>query len=156
GCIGNVNYLGSGGTDGRGAGPVTYNGLSVNNAYFVWETFPEVLQAAGVSWKIYQDLAGSTFSPDFGDGTGNSFARNFTGSPLLYFNQYATAGTDSPLFQRGCTGTEIINTIPSASAPAQDWLAWQEQLFAGFRSDVQSRKEAPVRWIVIAAGLCVQ
>lgn len=34
-------------------GPVTYNGLSVNNDYFVWETFPEVLQKAGISWKIY-------------------------------------------------------------------------------------------------------
>jgi Phosphoesterase family len=38
GCVGNVNYLGIGGTDGLGAGPVTYNGLSVNNAYFIWET----------------------------------------------------------------------------------------------------------------------
>jgi len=58
GSIGNVNYLGSGGTDGSGAGPVTYNGLSINNAYFVWETFPEVLQAAGVSWKIYRTSPG--------------------------------------------------------------------------------------------------
>jgi phospholipase C len=48
GCIGNVNYLGTGGTDGLGAGPVTGNGLSVNNAYFSFETFPEVLQAAGL------------------------------------------------------------------------------------------------------------
>jgi phospholipase C len=63
GCIGNVNYLGSGGTDGHGAGPVTYNGLSVNHAYFVFETFPEVLQAAGVSWKFYQDLAGPWMGP---------------------------------------------------------------------------------------------
>src|SRR5580692_1014397 len=54
GCVGNVNYLGSGGTDGLGAGPVTYNGLSVNNAYFIFETFPEVLQKAGVSWKVYR------------------------------------------------------------------------------------------------------
>ena len=152
GCVGNVNNLGSGGTDGHGAGPVTANGLSVNNASFVWQTFPEVLQDAGVSWKVYQDLAGTTFTPDFGDGTGNSFAGNFTDNPLLYFNQYATAATDSPLFQRGCTGTEIINAIPSASAPAQDWLAWQESLFAEFRSDVQSGKLPQVSWIVAPAG----
>jgi phospholipase C len=99
GSIGNVNYLGRGGTDGLGAGPVTSNGLSINNAYFVWETFPEVLQAAGISWKIYQDLAGQTFSPDFGDGTSNSFAGNFTDNSMLYFNQYATSSPDSPLFQ---------------------------------------------------------
>jgi phospholipase C len=51
GCVGNVNYLGPGGTDGQGAGPATANGLSPNNAYWVWETFPEVLQNASISWK---------------------------------------------------------------------------------------------------------
>lgn len=152
GCVGNVKYLGSGGTDGHGAGPVTYNGLSVNNAYFVWQTFPEVLQAAGVSWKIYQDLAGATFSPDFGDGTGNSFAGNYTDNSLLYFNQYATAPQGTPLFDNAATGTEIINTIPSATAPASAWQAWAEQLFAQFRGDVQSGNLPQVSWIVGPAG----
>jgi len=152
GCVGNVNYLGSGGTDGLGAGPVTYNGLSVNNAYFVWKTFPEVLQAAGVSWKIYQDLAGATFAPDFGDGTGNSFAGNYTDNSVLYFNQYFASAPGTPLFDNGCTGTEIINVIPSGGAPAQDWLAWAEHLFDDFRSDVQSGKLPQVSWIVGPAG----
>jgi len=152
GCIGNVNYLGSGGTDGLGAGPVTYNGLSVNNAYFVWETFPEVLQAAGVSWKIYQDLAGATFAPDFGDGTGNSFAGNYTDNSMLYFNQYLTAAAGTPLFDNGATGTEIINTIPSSSAPAPAWQAWAEDLFDEFRSDVKGGKLPQVSWIVAPAG----
>ena len=152
GSIGNVNYLGSGGTDGLGAGPVTYNGLSVNNAYFVFETLPEVLDKAGVSWKIYQDLAGTTFSPDFGDGTGNSFAGNFTDNSVLYFNQYATAPTNSPLFQNGCTGTEIINIVPAVGAPASDWLAWAEHLFDDFRKDVAGGKLPQVSWIVAPAG----
>jgi phospholipase C len=152
GSIGNVNYLGSGGTDGLGAGPITYNGLSINNAYLIWETFPEVLQAAGVSWKIYQDLAGQTFSPDFGDGTGNSFAGNFTDNSMLYFNQYATAAPGTPLFDNACTGTEIINTIPSALAPAAAWDAWAESQFDQFRSDVRSGKLPQVSWIVGPAG----
>jgi phospholipase C len=152
GCIGNVNYLGSGGTDGHGAGPVTYNGLSVNNAYFVWETLPEVLQAAGVSWKFYQDLAGTTFAPDFGDGTGNSFAGNFGDTTVLYFNQYATAPINSPLFQNAATGTGIINIIPGAGAPESDWLAWAEHLFDQFRSDVQNGTLPQVSWIVAPAG----
>ena len=76
-----------------------------------------MLQAAGVSWKIYQDLAGTTFAPDFGDGTGNSFAGNFTDNSMLYFNQYATAAPGTPLFDNACTGTEIINIIPSVAAP---------------------------------------
>ncbi len=152
GCVGNLSNLGPGGTDGQGAGPMTYNGLSLNNAYWTFKTFPEVLQAAGVSWKIYQDLAGSTFSPDFGDGTGNSFAGNFTDNPVLYFNQYLNAPTDSPLFNNACTGTEIINSLPASGASNQDWLAWAKQLFNEFRGDVQSGKLPQVSWIVGPAG----
>jgi phospholipase C len=152
GCIGNVNYLGPGGTDGQGAGPATYNGLSINNAYWVWNTFPEVLQAAGVSWKVYQDLAGSTFAPDFGDGTGNSFAGNFTDNPVLYFNQYLNAAPGTPLFDNACTGTEIINKIPPTGAPEDAWLAWAEHLFDEFRADVKSGKLPQVSWIVGPAG----
>jgi phospholipase C len=152
GCVGNVNNLGSGGTDGHGAGPVTANGLSVNNASFVWQTFPEVLQDAGISWKVYQDLAGTTFAPDFGDGTGNSFAGNFTDNPLLYFHQYAIAASNSPLFENAATGTEIVNIIPSASAPASAWEAWSKHLFDDFRSDVQGGKLPQVSWIVGPAG----
>jgi phospholipase C len=152
GCIGNVNYLGSGGTDGHGSGPVTGNGLGVDNAYWVWKTFPETLQAAGVSWRIYQDLAGTTFAPDLGDGTGNSFAGNFTDNPILYFNQYATAPTSSPLFENACTGTQIIKDIPATGSPESAWQAWAEQLFAEFRSDVAHNKLPQVSWIVAPAG----
>jgi phospholipase C len=154
GSIGNVNYLGSGGTDGFGAGPVTYNGLSINNAPFVWETFPEVLTKAGVSWKIYQDLAGATFAPDFGDGTGNAFAGNFGDTSVLYFKQYETAAPGTPLFDNAATGTGIIKTIPNASAPAQDWQAWAESLFDDFRSDVKSGKLPQVSWISAPWGYC--
>jgi hypothetical protein len=45
--------------------------------------------------EIYQDLAGATFWPDFGDGTGNSYAGNFTDDAVLYFNQYAAALTSA-------------------------------------------------------------
>jgi phospholipase C len=154
GCIGNVDYLGSGGTDGLGAGPVTYNGLSINNAYFVWETFPEVLQAAGISWKMYQDLAGQTFAPDFGDGTSNAFAGNFGDNTTLYFNQYLNSAPGTPLFDNSATGTGIISTIPSSSAPASAWQAWVESLFSQFRSDVQSGKLPQVSWIMAPAGYC--
>ena len=152
GCIGNLSNLGPGGTDGMGAGPMTYNGLSINNAYWTFPTFPEVLQAAGVTWKIYQDLAGATFNPDFGDGTGNSFAGNFTDNAVLYFNQYANAAPGTPLFDNGCTGTEIINIIPSTGAPESAWLAWAEHLFDQFRNDVQNGTLPQVSWVVAPAG----
>src|SRR5262252_5625687 len=152
GGIGNVNYLGSGGTDGHGAGPVTYNGLSINGAYFVFETFPEVLQTAGVTWKFYQDLAGAPFAPDFGDPGINSFVGNFGDCTVRYSNQYLTAPMNSPLFQNAVTGTQISNIIPSAAAPPSEWLAWAEHLFDQFRSDVASGKLPQVSWIVAPAG----
>ena len=153
GCIGNVNYLGSGGVDGVGGGPVTANGLENGHPY-VWNTFPEVLQAAGVTWKIYQDLAGSTFEPDFGDGTENAFVGNFGDNSVLYFNQYSTAATDSPLFENACTGTQILNTLPATGSPEAEWVAWAEDLFNQFRSDVASGKLPQVSWIAAPAGYC--
>jgi phospholipase C len=39
------------GNDGAGGGPVIDNA----EAGYSWSTYPEVLQNAGVSWKIYQD-----------------------------------------------------------------------------------------------------
>ena len=152
GCIGNLSDLGPGGADGMGAGPATYNGQSINGAYWTFPTFPEVLQAAGVSWKIYQDLAGQTFAPDFGDGTGNNFAGNFTDNSVLYFNQYASSSPGTPLFDNGCTGTEVMNIIPSIGAPESDWLAWAEHLFDDFRNDVQNGTLPQVSWVVAPAG----
>lgn len=152
GCIGNLNNLGSGGTDGKGAGPVTYNGLSVNGEYFVWKTYPELLQDAGITWKFYQDLAGNTFKPDFGDGTGNAFAGNFGDATVLYFKQYESSSPGSPLFQNACTGTQILNIIPGANAKPKDWEDWAGHLFDDFRSDVESGKLPQVSWIVAPAG----
>jgi phospholipase C len=152
GCIGNLSNLGPGGADGHGAGRATYNGLSLNNAYWTYSTLPEVLDKANVTWKIYQDLTGATFAPDFGDSGINAFAGNFTDNPVLYLNQYATSASTSPLFENGCTGTEIINIIPAASAPASDWLAWAEHLFDQFRSDVKSGKLPQVSWVIAPAG----
>ena len=140
GCIGNLSDLGAGGADGHGAGPMTYNGLSINDAFWTFPTFPEVLQAAGVSWKIYQDLAGPPGPPFFGDGEGfgNAFTGNFADGTLLYFNQYGTAAPGSPLFENAATGTDLLSTIPGSGAPKQDWLNWAEHLFDNFRKDVHT------------------
>jgi phospholipase C len=62
------------------------------------------------------------------------------------------AAPGTPLFDNGCTGTEIINIIPSGGAPAQDWRAWAEHLFDDFRSDVTGNKLPKVSWIVAPAG----
>jgi len=40
------------GNDGSGGGPVVDNA----DAGYGWSTFPELLEQAGVYWKIYQDI----------------------------------------------------------------------------------------------------
>ena len=40
------------GNDGKNGGPVLDNA----ELGYDWSTYPEVLQAAGISWKIYQDV----------------------------------------------------------------------------------------------------
>ncbi len=105
-----------------------------------------------MKWKVYQDLAGQTFAPDFGDGTNNSFAGNFTDNPVLYFNQYLNSPPGTPLFDKACKGTEIAKIIPAASAPEHQWLAWAEHLFDEFRTDVRSGLLPQVSWIVAPAG----
>ena len=154
GCIGNLSGLGPGGADGHGAGPMTYNGLSINNAYWTFPTFPEVLDTAGVSWKIYQDLTGGPHAPFFGDGEGfgNAFTGNFADATVLYFNQYATASPGTPLFDNAATGTDILSSVPPSGAPEAQWLAWAEHMFDDFRNDVQSGTLPQVSWIAAPAG----
>ncbi|HTY49730.1 MAG TPA: phospholipase C, phosphocholine-specific [Steroidobacteraceae bacterium] len=161
GCIGNVDYLPNG-VDGVGGPPTTGNGLE-NGQYYLWQTFPEVLQAAGISWKIYQDLAGSTFAGDFGGGGPTSFAGTYQDNPVLYFNQYYTAPSSSPLFQNGVAGasTNITGsnstipasgTMPASGASTQEWQTWAEGLFAKFKADVQNNTLPQVSWFVSPAG----
>ncbi len=153
GCVGNVDYLGAGGTDGFGSGPITGNGLSPLGHYLAWESLPEVLDKAGVSWKIYQDLAGATFAPDFGDGgPANNFDGNYTDNALLYFSQYATSTPGSSLFDNACTGTKLAYNQPAANAPAATWKAWALSQFDQFKADVQSGKLPQVSWLIAPAG----
>jgi len=62
---------------GTHGGPVTDNSgdsLDATGINYTWTTYPERLQAAGVSWKVYQNM------PD-----------NFTDNPLAGFQQYRAA-----------------------------------------------------------------
>ena len=61
----------------QGNGPSTRNqwdGLGASTIGWTWKTYPERLQEAGVSWKVYQNL------PD-----------NFTDNPLAGFRQFRKA-----------------------------------------------------------------
>jgi len=80
------------------------------NTAFHWDTLPDLLQKAGVSWHIYQDMN-----------------NNWTGAMhgCLAFESFRTAQPGSPIYEHGLTGgpdflsklkTDVINgTLPQVS-----------------------------------------
>ncbi len=69
--------------NGTGGGPIIDNSPAFNNIILSWTTYPERLQAAGISWKVYQE------------------EDNYDDNALAWFKQYGYAPTSSPLWQRG-------------------------------------------------------
>jgi phospholipase C len=64
---------------GLAGGPIYGNYVPAEG--YSWETYPEMLTKAGVSWKIYQDI------DDYGMNV------------MEYFDQYQNASVSSPLYQ---------------------------------------------------------
>ena len=95
------------GNNGGGGGPVIDNA----EAGYGWSTFPETLEAAGVSWKIYQDV-GEGLTADLYWGYGNPdmpYVGNYGDNSLLYFHQYQNSQPGSALYQKALTGTDEKN-----------------------------------------------
>ncbi len=74
-------YLMTGQIDPTGANGGPIYGNSVPDDGYSWQTYPEMLSAAGVSWKVYQEVD------------------NYGFNVLEYFDQYQNASTSSPLYQ---------------------------------------------------------
>jgi phospholipase C len=126
-------------------GPSTGNGVLpggpvVNNDEqgYDWLTYPERLEAAGISWKIYQDVGLGLTPEQFEGFTENAFIGNFGDTSVLYFLQYQNAQPGSALFEKALTGTDLINS--GTLDPTT--------LFAPLRSDVQNNTLPQVSWIV--------
>lgn len=66
---------------GTGGGPALNN--NVPSTGYSWTTYPERLQAAGISWKVYR--------PN----------NDWFGDPLPWFSQYRNATPGNPLYDRG-------------------------------------------------------
>lgn len=122
------------GNDGSGTAP---DGPVIDNSEigYDWKTYPERLQQAGISWKIYQDVGTGLDAADFWGFTGNAFIGNFGDTSLLYFLQYQNAADGSALAQRARTGTNLLNSN-------------FQGLFDILRGDVQSNQLPQVSWIV--------
>jgi phospholipase C len=138
-------------TQGRfdlAVGPSTGNGILpggpvVNNDEqgYNWLTYPERLEAAGVSWKFYQDV-GIGLDPAGAEGfTDNPYIGNFGDNSVLYFFQYQNALPGSALFERARRGTRISpdGTLPDINAA--------RNLFTQLAADVRSNSLPQVSWI---------
>ncbi len=74
------------GNDGNGGGPVIDNA----EAGYGWSTYPEVLQAAGISWKVYQDIGTGLDANGSWGWTQDAYIGNYGDNSLLYFTSTAT------------------------------------------------------------------
>lgn len=110
-------YLWSGMVDpnGTGGGPITNN----NEPGFTWTTYPERLQNAGVSWKVYQNTAD-----------------NYDDNALAWFNQYRNAPAGNPLHDRGMT------SVPRISGNSVN------DIVAAIKKDVLNGTLPQVSWII--------
>ncbi|MED5618177.1 phosphocholine-specific phospholipase C [Ideonella sp. BN130291] len=91
------------GNDGAGGGPVITNA----EAGYDWSTYPERLQAAGIGWKVYQDVGVGLDAAGSWGWTSDPYIGNYGDNALLYFHQYQNAHPGSPLADRAKTGTRI-------------------------------------------------
>ncbi|WP_416971247.1 phosphocholine-specific phospholipase C [Streptomyces sp. 4F14] len=126
----NRYYLWTGytGNDGKGGGPVLGN----DEAGYSWTTYPERLEKAGVSWKIYQD-AGDGLDKAGGWGwIQDAYRGNYGDNSLLYFTQYQNAKPGDALYDKARTGT-------NAKAG--------ESYFAQLKADVKAGKLPQISWI---------
>ncbi|MFF1407842.1 phosphocholine-specific phospholipase C [Streptomyces sp. NPDC058294] len=127
----NRYYLWSGytGNDGKGGGPVLGN----EEAGYGWTTYPERLEQAGVSWKIYQDVGDGLDAAGSWGWINDAYRGNYGDNSLLYFNQYRNARPGDPLYDKARTGTDARKG---------------EGFFDRLKADVQAARLPQVSWIV--------
>lgn len=116
-----------------------FDSIGASNIGYEWMTYPERLQQAGVSWKVYQSM------PD-----------NFTDNPLAGFKQYRRANelsgqpvshrdTVSPAYDEQIDAHQplykgIANTMPDGG------------FLASLKEDIAKGKLPEVSWIVAPAA----
>lgn len=100
-------YLMSGTVDAQGQ----YGGPAITNDFtygsLTWQTYPEALQAAGISWRVYQDKD------------------NYDDNALAWFKQFTNLPTNSPLYINGVQ-TRVLadfqNDVLQDKLPAVSWI----------------------------------
>jgi phospholipase C len=122
-------WTGYTGNDGVGGGPVLNNA----EAGYDWTTYPERLEAAGVSWKIYQDVGDGLDAAGSWGWISDAYRGNYGDNSLLYFHQYQNATPGTPLYDKARTGTDARQG---------------EGFFDQLRADVLGGRLPQVSWVV--------
>ncbi|MFE1633480.1 phosphocholine-specific phospholipase C, partial [Acinetobacter baumannii] len=133
-------WTGTNGPTGAGVASVVneFDGIGPSTEGYEWTTYPERLQQAGVTWKVYQNM------PD-----------NFTDNPLAGFKQYRRANEQS--------GQPVSND--TLMCPAYDEkIDMNQPLYKGiantmpdggflgtFKADIAQGKLPQVSWLVAPA-----
>ncbi|GAA2246237.1 MULTISPECIES: phosphocholine-specific phospholipase C [Kitasatospora] len=117
------------GNDGKGGGPVITNA----EAGYNWTTYPERLEQAGVSWKIYQDIGDGLDAAGSWGWLNDAYRGNYGDNALLYFDNYRNAKPGDPLYDKARTGTDARKG---------------EGYFDQLKADVLAGRLPQVSWIV--------
>ena len=96
-------WTGWDGNDGKGGGPVVAN----DELGYDWTTYPERLQKAGISWKIYQDSGTGLDEAGSWGWTQGPVHRQLRRQLAAVLPPVPERGPGSPLYQAARTGTEV-------------------------------------------------
>jgi phospholipase C len=117
------------GNDGTGGGRVISNA----ELGYSWTTYPERLEQAGVSWKIYQDEGDGLDAAGSWGWTPDPYIGNYGDNALLYFDQYRNALPGSPLYEKARTGTKgsdffgpLRDDVVGGTLPQVSWIVAPE------------------------------
>ncbi|MDQ1034954.1 phospholipase C [Streptomyces sp. V3I8] len=121
-------WTGFTGNDGKGGGPVLGN----DEAGYDWTTYPERLEEAGISWKVYQDIGDGLDAAGSWGWIPDAYRGNYGDNSLLYFNKYRNAKAGDPLHDKARTGTDARRG---------------EGYFDQLRADVVGGRLPQVSWI---------
>ncbi|NKF23114.1 phosphocholine-specific phospholipase C [Solimonas marina] len=135
------HWTGSNDPRGTHGGPAidnTWDGLAASTEGYTWTTYPERLEAAGVSWKLYQNLPNNfTDNPLAGfvpyRQANEAHGNNADGSPYPAYQDADNVG--NPLYKG------IANTLPGGNVANPNMLAQ-------FRADIAAGALPQVTWIV--------
>jgi phospholipase C len=116
---------------GEAGGPIltTADSLATTQGTCSWQTMPEVLQTAGITWKHYNPYGG-LYQP----GSSAFISKNM----LLYFDQFANADPSSPLYKNAFSyyGPDVSGGLTANPSPND------------FAKDVAANTLPQVSWIV--------